>query len=405
MHIRVIGPVRVHRDDKDYALPATQMGRLLAFLAAWPGEALETDRIMAGLWGEAITEKTRNTLQAHISHLRKLIGVDVLISEAGGYRLDIEPRDVDAHAVFGLVHRAGSLARAGRFAAAHHAYAQILRLFRGQAFAGIDDPELKARRAELDELHAICQEERLSCAIDLSMDRHQLGEHIATARTLVQQRPERERRWELLIRALAAADRLGEATGIYAEVQRMLAESVGLDPGDALRLVIERALRRDPILHPALWSRLDNLPPGESPAEHRAHVSQAVAAVRSQLESSTRVRLCLDVPSAIEWDLAVALGRELRGDFHAGIHLGQLGDVHAPISGVGAGEQLVIQISPMPHPKYVVERLNEAFTSPSVVLMRSEDVHIPVPMPTLALSFAGTSTAGPMTDTSFWLSH
>jgi DNA-binding SARP family transcriptional activator len=405
MQIHVIGPVRVHREGEDVVLPATQVCRLLSFLAAWPGEALETDRIMAGLWGEAISNKTRNTLQAHISQLRKLIGGDLLISEAGGYRLNVEPIDVDAHAVFVLVHRAGLLARAGRFAAAHYAYSQILRLFRGQAFAGIEDAELLARRAELDELFAICQEERLACAIDLAIDRHQLGEHIAMARTLVRQRPERERRWELLIRALAAGDRLGEATRMYAEVQAMLAETAGLDPGDALRLVIERALRRDPVLHPALWSRSDNLPHGESSDELRGYVAEAVSVIRGQLESAQRVRICLDVPPDMQWDLAVALGRELRGDFLAGIHLGQLGDVHPPTNGMSAGEQLVIQVAPIPHPNYVADRLSEAFTAPSIVVMRAEDVEFPIPLTTLAIQPTADATPPVKTDIWHWLAH
>lgn len=388
MEIRVIGPVRIHRDGAEHVLPNSQVRRLLTFMAAWPGESIETERIMVGLWGDHITEKTRNTLQTHVSQLRKLIGGDRVVCEGGGYRLDIEPSNVDAHAVFGLVHSAGLLARAGRFAAAFRAYSDTLMLFRGQAFAGIDDAELRARREELEELFAICQEEKLACAIELSIDRHQLGEHIATARTLVRQRPERERRWELLIRALAAADRLGEATAAFTEVTTSLRESSGLDPGSALQQVIECALRRDTALHPALWSRPDNVPPGESPVELRLTLSPAITLIRNQLRATQRALLWLQVRAEDEWPMAVALGRELRGDFHAGIHLGHLAEMYPVSQGKAGGEYLVIQLSPMPHPKYIEDRLGEAFTAPSLVLVSSESLTFSVPIPTMTLSGA-----------------
>lgn len=383
MEIRVLGPVRVHHNGREAHVSTPQVRRLLAFLAAWPGEVLESERIMVGLWGTEITEKSRNTLQAHVYQLRKLIGSDRVVNEAGGYRLNVEPHDIDAHAVFGLVHRAGLYVRAGRYAAAHRAYSETLGLFRGPAFGGVDDEEVRARRAEVDELFAICQEERLLCGIELSADRHQLGEQIAQARTLVQRRPERERRWELLIRALAAADRLGEAATSYAEVQHYLRGASGLDPGDSLQHVIELALKRDSRLHPAQWSRPDNVPEGQSPHEYQQRIRPAAAAVRNQLDSAKRALLCVLTDESLHTPLALALGRELRGDFHLGMHLGHLHEVGVRPSTTNAGEYLVIQVGVIPNPQYVQSRLSEAFSAPSFVLVCSAEPILSVALPTI----------------------
>ncbi|WP_369242419.1 AfsR/SARP family transcriptional regulator [Streptomyces sp. R21] len=59
--------------------------------------------------------------------------------------------------------------------------------------------------------------------------------------------PLRERFCEQLISALYRSGRQAEALDVYHRTRRRLADSLGLEPGDALREQFEKVLRREPL--------------------------------------------------------------------------------------------------------------------------------------------------------------
>ena len=58
-------------------------------------ELVPTTRLIEELWVERPPATALNTLQQHLSQLRKRLGVDRLLTEPGGYRLLVDERELD----------------------------------------------------------------------------------------------------------------------------------------------------------------------------------------------------------------------------------------------------------------------------------------------------------------------
>ena len=119
MEIRLLGPLEVRDGDGVISLPRRQQRALLAALALRAGEVVSTDRLVADLWGERAPASATGSLQNTVSALRKLIGRDVLVTQAPGYRLAVRREDIDANRFEALLEaaRGADLAREGRVAA------------------------------------------------------------------------------------------------------------------------------------------------------------------------------------------------------------------------------------------------------------------------------------------------
>lgn len=69
---------------------------LLALLLLDAGRVVNTDRLIDALYGEEPPGDATNALQAQVSRLRRRLGVTIE-REPTGYRLAIDPDDVDVH--------------------------------------------------------------------------------------------------------------------------------------------------------------------------------------------------------------------------------------------------------------------------------------------------------------------
>ena len=82
------------------ARPAT----LLALLAANVNRRVAVDTIVDAVWGERITEGRTSTLESHVWRLRRILEPhrqrgqppEVLVNDAGGYRLLVDPDRIDS---------------------------------------------------------------------------------------------------------------------------------------------------------------------------------------------------------------------------------------------------------------------------------------------------------------------
>ena len=97
VEIRLLGPLEVRDGERTLVLPRRQQRALLAALALRAGQVVSTDRLVADLWGERAPASATGSLQNAVSALRKLLGRDVVLTQAPGYRLALEPENVDAH--------------------------------------------------------------------------------------------------------------------------------------------------------------------------------------------------------------------------------------------------------------------------------------------------------------------
>jgi DNA-binding SARP family transcriptional activator len=184
---------------------------------------VELDVIVYALWGGEGPRTVENTLQVHVSHLRRMLGDRTLVRRTSrGYVLDVPRTAVDAEQFEDHIRGAADNARQGGFEEAVDVLAAALELWRGTPFLGLHDPDLKARRVRLEEMRCTAREDLLYCRLELASDPYQLNEIVAQARELVDRHPARERGHLLLIEALKAAGRTSEAAEAEASAASML---------------------------------------------------------------------------------------------------------------------------------------------------------------------------------------
>ena len=105
--------LEVRDGDGVISLPRRQQRALLAALALRAGEVVSTDRLVADLWGERAPASATG-LQNTVSALRKLVGRDVVVTQAPGYRLAVPREAVDSHRFERFVNEARAAEPAAR---------------------------------------------------------------------------------------------------------------------------------------------------------------------------------------------------------------------------------------------------------------------------------------------------
>ncbi|MEV8606451.1 BTAD domain-containing putative transcriptional regulator [Amycolatopsis sp. NPDC051373] len=217
---------------------------LLAQLALEAGRFVPAERLIDGLYGEEPPDGAANALQSQVSRLRSALKAVAPVEFTGaGYRLVVEPDEVD-------VHRFERLAGDGRreLAAADATRAsdllgEALALWRGPAFADVTEAPFAATQAtRLEELRSDAASDRIDAEITLGRAAEVLDE----LRAAVVAAPLRERSRTQLVRALHAAGRSAEALAAFEDARRTLADELGADPGPELAEAHLAALRSEP---------------------------------------------------------------------------------------------------------------------------------------------------------------
>jgi tetratricopeptide (TPR) repeat protein len=150
---------------------------------------------------------------------------------------------VDLHTFRRLV----TQARASTDADAGTLLQQALRLWRADAFAGLDNPWVNDLRDALDQ-------ERFTARLDLADIRLRLGQHAALLpelSTLAAAHPLDERVAGQLMVALHHSGRPADALGHYRQTRQRLIQELGIGPGPALRDIEAAVLRQDTTPEPA----------------------------------------------------------------------------------------------------------------------------------------------------------
>jgi DNA-binding winged helix-turn-helix (wHTH) protein len=93
---RILGRLEVVENGVDVAPRRAQPRVVLAMLLLHPNDVLTTDRLIEALWGDSAPPTADKALQGHVSILRKALGFERLVTERGGYRLAVQPGELDA---------------------------------------------------------------------------------------------------------------------------------------------------------------------------------------------------------------------------------------------------------------------------------------------------------------------
>ncbi len=158
MRFAVLGPLEVSLNGGPVSLGGRKQRTLLAMLLLHANEGVSRGQLVEALWGEHPPRSAAESLDAYVYRLRKLLGHDRLLREAGGYLLRVESGELDAEQFEQLIGIAGRAAEAGDHGAAAAALASALTLWRGSAWVDLlDEPlaDIEARRLEELRLRAV----------------------------------------------------------------------------------------------------------------------------------------------------------------------------------------------------------------------------------------------------------
>ena len=190
--------------------------------------------------------------------------------------LQLAPEQIDVPVLKASTADAQRALAAGDAAGARGFSEAAAALIRGTPLADVADAPfaVKAQRT--------LEEQRLAALESLIQSRLELGEHaelIDELRALVSREPYRERLWGQLMLALYRSGRQAEALEAYAEVRRLLATELGLEPGPSLAQLQAQILRHDPAISPSRQPRAPTTRLRRT--RHRARVVGVIVALAS----------------------------------------------------------------------------------------------------------------------------
>ncbi|MER5999049.1 BTAD domain-containing putative transcriptional regulator [Nonomuraea angiospora] len=253
MDIRVLGPLEVVGDDgRSCQIGSLKMRALVCGLVLAEGRPVAPSALIDRLWGEEPPAEAMASLHSYVSNLRRLLEPGrraraqsrLLTFGPVGYTLAIDPEQVDSTRFLRLV---GQAEQAAEPAEAERLAGEALALWRGEPYQELDDQAyVTAVRARLTEARERARELRVSTVIQ--QDRH--GELLGELEALTYEHPLRERLWALRALALYRSGRQGEALETLRTARRILAEELGIDPGEELRALERDILDQAPALFP-----------------------------------------------------------------------------------------------------------------------------------------------------------
>ncbi len=278
--IALLGPLELRgRTGEVIPVAGARLRALLILLALDAGRVVTADRLVDGVWDDDPPAASANALQALVSRLRRATPELVIEAAPHGYRLCVEPEQVDAH-------------RFTRLAATEPV--EALRLWRGD----LDFPEVaRAEAVRLEQLRGLALRQRLS-------DDLGTRDVVPELESLLAVHPLDESVAGLLMRALQASGRPGRALEVYEDVRGRLADQLGADPSAGLQALHLDLLRTRP---PAKGG---NLPAAVSSFVGR---ESDVSAVR-ELISAHRLVSLLGPGGSGKTRLSVEVGAGVPGD-------------------------------------------------------------------------------------------
>ena len=345
LQIELLGPVEVRVGGRAVALGGQRPRALLAVLALKGGRVVTTERLIDELWGEDPPARARDSLQMHVSRLRKALseagaGGGRLVNHADGYLLDVQPGECDVERwqqSLGQAHRARA---GGEPQAARDRIDEALGLWRGEPLGGVSTNSLlDAERARLDE-------ERLAAIIegielDLELGRH--GELLGQLDALVIAHPFKERLVELQMLALYRCGRQADALAAFQAARARFVEELGIEPGQGLRDLHEDVLRHSNELSSPVDTTAERTveaqprPPIPTPLRlpvppnRTVGREQDVAAVGERLRAGPVRLLTFTGPGGVgKTRLALEAARGVQADFADGAHFVSLAAQRRP---------------------------------------------------------------------------
>src|SRR5918992_1527058 len=283
MEFRILGPLQVLDEGRELPLGGAKQRALLALLLLDPNRVVARDRLIDELWGGSPPDTAPTALQVYVSHLRKALGRDLILTQPPGYLIRVSDGELDFHRFERLV----ATARAEEPTQAGRLLREGLALWRGAPLAELGDSFARAERARLEGQRLAALEQRIEAELALGRN----AELVPELEGLVREQPLRERLRGQLMLALYRCGRQAEALELYRVTRSALVGELGIEPGPALQRLEMAILLQDPGLElPIAQPDLPQRSPTQEPVQKPVTV---VAVATAQSVSVERVEAVL----------------------------------------------------------------------------------------------------------------
>ena len=323
VEVRLLGPVQAVRAGREVRLGGPRQRAVLALLVLEAGRVVPAGRLVEELWRGSPPPGAAVTLRSYVSRLRSALAPEVpVVSRGGGYSVGLGDGGLDVDRFERLVAAGHDALAGGRAVAAGARFREALGLWRGPALADVLEVEsLALEAARLEELRLAVVEARVEA--DLASGLH--AEVTGELERLVAEHPLRERLWWLLMLGLYRGGRQAEALAAYRRARAMLAQELGLEPGEELRQ-LEQAVLRHEVPPAAPYQEHHNLPGRLTSFVGR---EQELAGLGKLLDQARLVTLT-GAGGAGKTRLAVEFAATMVERFPDGVWLAELAGVSAP---------------------------------------------------------------------------
>jgi DNA-binding SARP family transcriptional activator len=313
----ILGPLVLRgADDQEIALVGPRRRALLVRLLLDRNRPVAVDRLIEDLWEGDPPRSAVATLQSHVSHLRRALGADRLITRTGGYVIVAGDGELDTIVFEGEVSEGRRLLAADDAAASAVVLQRAISRWRGIPLADAAGAAwAQVETARLGQVYLFAIESLVEVNLLLGQD----VEALSLAEAAVADHPLQERLWAQLMTALYRAGRQAEALRAYQRLRTHLADEVGIDPSPELRALEQAILAQDPALRGVPRADLRHAPAGLPTGVVSFLMSDVAASTRmweeaSDVMSASLLRHDEIIRSAIKAHAGVLLKSRGEGD-------------------------------------------------------------------------------------------
>lgn len=232
--LRLLGPVRAWRQGVELPLGSARRTAVFCVLALHAGHAVSREQLVAAVWGDNAPASATGNVYTYVSALRQVLepardrwaAGQLLTSGGGTYCLHVDPGSTDVARFMSLREESRRHRTLGDPRAELAALASALRLWHGEALAGVPGPYAETQRLRLTELRLATAERHAALLVETG--RH--DDAVRELRALVEAYPLQENLRAMLAGALHAGGRSAEARQL--RVIAAPVEGTPTDPAD-----------------------------------------------------------------------------------------------------------------------------------------------------------------------------